>query len=71
MSMFVINRKSYYRLHKFNFWVLLKPLNHKKNFMLNSFVLINVKMPTIVGILTFMSRSCWNFNIYEQEKIAF
>ena len=27
-------------------------------------MLINVKMPTIVGILTFMS----NFNIYEQDK---
>ena len=25
-------------------------------------------MPTIVGISTFMSRSCWHFNIYEQEK---
>ena len=33
------------------------------------FLLINVKMPTIgVGILTFMSRNCWHFNIYEQEK---
>ena len=31
------------------------------------FPLINVKMPTIVGILTFMS-NCWHFNIYEQEN---
>ena len=30
-------------------------------------LLINVKMPTIVGILTFMS-NCWHFNIYEQAK---
>ena len=30
------------------------------------FPLINVKMPTIVGILTF--NNCWHFNIYEQEK---
>ena len=29
------------------------------------FLLINVKMPTFVGILTFISRN----NIYEQEKI--
>ena len=26
------------------------------------FLLINVKMPTVVGIY------CWHFNIYEQEK---
>ena len=44
-------------------------------------MLINVKMPTIAGILTFMSRisiyhankclnasNCWHFNIYEQDK---
>ena len=30
------------------------------------FPLINVKMPTIVGILT--ANNCWHFNIYEQEK---
>ena len=29
-------------------------------------ILINVKMPTIVGILKFMSK--WYFNIYEQDK---
>ena len=32
------------------------------------FLLLNVKMSTIVGILTFMSRNCWHFIIYEQEK---
>ena len=36
------------------------------------FPLINVKMPTIVGILTFYkcynANSCWHFNIYEQEN---
>ena len=32
------------------------------------FLLINVKMPTIVGILTFMSRNRWHVNIYEQEN---
>ena len=32
-------------------------------------LLINVKMPIIVGIFTFMSRiNCWHFNIYEQDK---
>ena len=32
-------------------------------------LLINVKMPIIVGILTFMSRiNCWHFNICEQDK---
>ena len=38
-------------------------------------MLINVKMPTIVVILTFMSRimlinvnNCWHFNICEQDK---
>ena len=31
-------------------------------------MLINVKMSTVVGILTFMSRiNCWHFNIYEQD----
>ena len=38
-----------------------KPRGHKAFFMLNSiepkiFLLINVKMPTMIGILTFMSR---------------
>ena len=32
-------------------------------------LLINVKMPTVVGILIFMSMKCWHFlNIYEQDK---
>ena len=30
--------------------------------------LIDVKMPTIVGILTSMSGNCWHFNKYEREK---
>ena len=30
-------------------------------------LLLNVKMPTTVGILTFMS-SFWHFNIFEQDK---
>ena len=33
-------------------------------------MLINVKMSTIVGILTFMSRKLWHFNIYEQDKFC-
>ena len=32
------------------------------------FLLIYVKMPTIVGILTFMSRNRWHVNFYEQEN---
>ena len=32
------------------------------------FLLINVKMPTIVGILTFMSRKNSIFGLYESEK---
>ena len=37
------------------------PQDYRRNFMLNStehdfFLLINVKMPAVVGILTFMSR---------------
>ena len=40
---------------------MIRHRGYKKNFMLNSikhgiFLLINVKIPTIVGILTFMSR---------------
>ena len=31
-------------------------------------LLINVKMPTIVGILTFMSRMNFMFNCVEHEK---
>ena len=31
-------------------------------------MLINVKMPTIVGILTFMSRINFVFNLVEHEK---
>ena len=53
------------------------PQRYKTFFMLNStfisvnqqcqpfILLINVKMPTTVGILTFMSK---NANIYEQDK---
>ena len=42
--------------HTHKFW----PQSNKSNFMFNSaeheiFVLINIKMPTAVGILTFMS----------------
>ena len=33
---------------------------------MNFFLLVNVKMPTIVGILTF--NNCWHFNIYEREN---
>ena len=32
------------------------------------FLLINVKMPTIVGILTFMSRKNSMLNLVEHEK---
>ena len=37
------------------------------NSTMNFFLLINVKMPTIVGKLL---ANCWHFNIYEREKIA-
>ena len=45
----------------------------KKDFLLNSagkkiFLLINVKMPTIVGILTFISRKNSILSLYEPEK---
>ena len=35
-----------------------------------SIMLINVKMPTIVGILTFISRINLTFNIYKQDKFC-
>ena len=33
-------------------------------------MLINNKMPTMVGILTFMNmiNNCWHFKIYEHDK---
>ena len=34
------------------------------------FLLINVKMPTIVGILTFMSRKNFMLSLVEHEKIS-
>ena len=48
----------------------------KKDFLLNSagkkiFLLINVKMPTIVGILTFISRKNSILSLYEPEKAGF
>ena len=35
------------------------------------FLLTNVKMPTIVGILTIMSRKNSNLGLYESEKAEF
>ena len=35
------------------------------------FLLINVKMPTFVGILTFISRKNSNLGLSEQEKTEF
>ena len=71
----------------FYYWYCTRSRGYKINFMFNSgemkfFLLINVKMPTIVGILTFMStknciidlsehEKCWNslyFYIYEHLK---
>ena len=45
----------------------------KKHFMLDSaedeiFLLINVNMPTVVGILTFISRKNSILVLYEPEK---
>ena len=47
-----------------------------KKFMLNSaehdfFLLINVKMPTIVGVLTFMSRKSGIIGLSEPDKAEF
>ena len=34
------------------------------------FSLINVKMPTIVGILTYMSNICWHLTCMYRKKFA-
>ena len=54
-----------------------RPRGYKFFFMLNSqlsmsfFRLINVKMPTIVGILTFMSGKNSILGLYEPENVDF
>ena len=50
-----------------------RPRAYKKNFMLNSaeheiFLLINVKMPTILGILIFTSKKNSILSLSEPEK---
>ena len=50
-----------------------RPRGYKTFFMLNSaehefFLVINVKMPTMVGILTFMSRKNSVIGLFEPEK---
>ena len=50
-----------------------RPRGYKTFFMLNSaeheiFLLINVKMPTTVGILTFMSKKNSILGLFEPEK---
>ena len=52
---------------------LTRPLGNKKKscptqVSMNFFLLINVKMPTIVGILTFMSRKNSVLGLSELEK---
>ena len=52
-----------------------RPRGYKTFSMLNSteheiFLLINVKMPTIVGILTFMSRKNSIIGLSELEKVS-
>ena len=55
--------------HKYKKYQEIQHLSGSEKPRMLFFLLINVKMPTIVGILTFMSRkNCWHFNIYEQEK---
>ena len=52
--------------------LLIRPRGYKTFFMLNSnmkfFLLINVKMPTIVGILTFINRKNSILSLFESEK---
>ena len=55
---------------------LVRPRGYKKIFMLNStgheiFLLINVKMPTIVGILTLMSGKNSIQGLSEPKKAEF
>ena len=56
--------------------IFTRPQGYKTFFMLNSgelefFKLINVKMPTVVGILTFMSRKNSILGLSEPEKADF
>ena len=57
-------------------WVTFWPQGYKTFFMLNSteheiFLLINVKMPTTVGILTFLSGNNSILGLSEPEKAEF
>ena len=47
---------------------MLKLAEHET---LNFFLLINVKMPTIVGILTFISRKSSILGLYESKNADF
>ena len=55
----ILNAHKYENIKKFSFL--------QTNRML-FFLLIDVKMPTIVGILTFMSRKTFMLNLVEHEK---
>ena len=56
-----------------NSFKIIRPRGYKTFFMFNStehkiFLLINVKMPTIVGILTFMSMKSSILGLSEPKK---
>ena len=53
-----------------------RPRGYKKNFKLNSaeqeiFLLINVRMPTNIGILTFMSRENSILGLHKDAQILY
>ena len=58
---------------KFQLLIKTKMLKNKRHFLLSNtynvvfIMLINVKMPTIVGILTFISMIKFMLNLVEQE----
>ena len=47
---------------------VIKLFSYSTQLSMNFFLLINVKMPTIVGILTFMSRKNSIIGLSESEK---
>ena len=57
----ILNAHKYKNIKKFSFFGSDKP-------RMLFFSLINVKMPTIVGILTFMSRKIFMLSSVEHEK---